>query len=77
MFSSVEGRTIENFIITQKVEKIKELMMYNELSLSEIALKMNYSSTTHLSSQFKRVTGMSPSTFKKMNKQSRDSIDNI
>ena len=64
LFSSVEGRTIEKFILAQKVEKIKELLTYQELSLSEIAFQLNYSSAAHLSSQFKKLTGMTPGKVK-------------
>ena len=60
LFSSVEGRTIEKFIMVQKIEKVKELLSYKEMTLSEIAYQMNYSSSAHLSNQFKKVTGMSP-----------------
>jgi AraC-like DNA-binding protein len=64
LFSEVEGITIEKFFIFQKVEKAKELLVYNELSLNEIAYLLNYSSTAHLSNQFKKVTGLTPSVFK-------------
>jgi AraC-like DNA-binding protein len=77
LFSSVEGRTIEKFVLSQKTEKVKELLIYNELTLSEIAFRMHYSSTAHLSAQFKKVTGMSPSEFKKLQHQSRKSLDEL
>ncbi len=77
LFSAVEGRTIEKFIMAQKVERVKELLTYDEMSLSEIAFEMKYSSSAHLSSQFKKVTGMSPSVFKKMQKQDRKGIDKV
>jgi len=77
LFSAVEGRTIEQFVIAQKVEKIKELLTYGELTLSEIAFQMQYSSAAHLSSQFKKVTGMSPSEFKKLQRQERHSLHEI
>lgn len=77
LFSSVEGRTIENFVLHQKIEKVKELLTYEELNLSEIAFKMNYSSSAHLSSQFKKVTGMTPTQFRKLQNQNRRSIDEI
>ena len=64
LFSSVEGITIEKFIARQKIEKVKELLFYDELSLSEIALRLNYSSVAYLSSQFKKETGMTPTRFK-------------
>ena len=77
LFSSIEGRTIEKFIMIQKTEKVKEFITYKEMTLSEIALQMNYSSSAHLSSQFKKVTGMSPTEFKKLQKQDRKFIDEI
>ena len=77
LFSAVEGRTIEQFAIAQKVEKVKELLIYDELTLSEIAFQMQYSSTAHLSSQFKKVTGMSPSEFKKLQRKERHSLHEI
>lgn len=77
LFSSVEGVTIEKYILHQKVEKVKELMHYNQLTLSEIAFQLNYSSVAHLSSQFKKETGMTPSTFKKLNINDRKSLDEV
>lgn len=77
LFSAHEGVTIERFILRQKIEKVKELISYKELTLSEIAFKVGYSSVAHLSSQFKKETGMSPSEFKKLNNASRKSLDNI
>ena len=65
LFSETQGTTIEQFVISHKVERIKELIIYGELNVTEIAWKMNYSSVAHLSNQFKKVTGMSPSEFKK------------
>ena len=65
-FSKVKKITIEHFIINHKIEMVKQLLSYNELTLSEIALKLNYSSTAHLSAQFKKVTGITPSIFKKL-----------
>lgn len=67
LFSEIEGITIEHFIIHHKVERIKELINYGELSMSEIAVNLNYSSVSHLSSQFKKTTTLSPSQFKKLN----------
>jgi len=64
LFSKVEGYTIQNFIITTKIERVKELMTYDELTLTEIAFKLHYSSVAHISNQFKKVTGLSPSAFK-------------
>ncbi len=77
LFSSVEGITIEKFIILQKTEKVKELLMYGELSLNEISYKLGYSSIQHLSGQFKKVTGQSPSQFRKNRSNSRKPLDNI
>ena len=77
LFSQVEGRTIENYYIHQRVEQVKELIIYDQLSLSEIAYKLNYSSVAHLSSQFKKVTGMTPSAFKKLGAKARHSLDEI
>ncbi|MBG9377210.1 helix-turn-helix transcriptional regulator [Panacibacter sp. DH6] len=70
LFSEVKGITLEHYIILHKIEKIKELMLYDELSLSEIAYKLDYSSPAHLSNQFKKITGLTPSFFKKL-KQKR------
>lgn len=66
IFSKVKNTTIEHFIIVHKIERVKQLLSYNELTLSEIAWKLHYSSTAHLSSQFKKVTGLTPSFFKKL-----------
>ncbi len=77
LFSSVEGRTIEKFILLQKIERVKELLTYKEMTLSEISLQMNYSSSAHLSTQFKKVTGLTPSAFKKLRKQDRQFLDEI
>ena len=77
LFSQVEGRTIENYYIEQRIEQVKELIIYDELSLSEIAYKLNYSSVAHLSGQFKKVTGMTPTAFKKLGPQGRKPLDNI
>lgn len=76
LFSSVEGITVEQYIIRQKIERVKELLFYNELNLSEIANKLGYSSIAHLSAQFKKVTGQTPSHFKK-SRSSRKAIDSI
>ena len=64
LFSAVEGTTIEHFIIVHKIEKVKELLVYDELSLTEISYKLHYSSVAHLSNQFKKITGLTPSYFK-------------
>lgn len=77
LFSSTEGRTIERFIIAQKIEKVKELLIYDELTLSEIAYKLDYSSVQHLSAQFRKETGFSPSAFKKAKKQDRKPLDKL
>ena len=76
-FSKVEGVTIEKYLINQKIERVKELLSYEEMNLSEIAIKLGYSSTAHLSNQFKKVTGMSPSVFKKLSEKPRRSIADI
>jgi AraC-like DNA-binding protein len=77
LFSEVQGTTIEQFIISHKVERIKELIIYDELNITEIAWKMNYSSVAHLSNQFKKATGLSPSHFKKMKEKRRMPIEEI
>ena len=77
LFSDVEGLTIERYVILQKVERIKELLVYNELTISEIAYKMNYSSSQHLSRQFKSTTGLTPSEFKSSTGLRRTSLDKI
>ncbi len=77
LFSGVEGITIEKYILSQKIERVKELLFYNESTLSEIAFKMNYSSVAHLSSQFKKETGMTPTEFKKLRKPLHKAIDSI
>lgn len=77
LFSEVQGTTIEQFIISHKIERIKELIMYDELSISEIAWKMNYSSVAHLSNQFKKATGLSPSHFKQLKVKRRSPIEEI
>lgn len=77
LFSSVENITIERYLILQKVEKVKELLIYDELTLSEISYKMDYSSVQYLSGQFRKVTGMSPSEFKKLTKKERVPLDKV
>lgn len=77
LFSSVEGITVEHYIILQKIERVKELLKYGELSLSEIAYTMGYSSVAHVSNQFKKVTGMTPSRFKALGNAHRHPIDHI
>ncbi len=76
LFSSVEGVTIEHFLILQKIEYVKELLAYDELSLSEIADKLQYSSVQHLSNQFKKITGLTPSHFKSL-RSGRKPLDKI
>lgn len=77
LFSSSEGVTIEHYIINQKIEKVKELIVYDELTLSQISYKLGYSSVAHLSGQFKKVTGMNPSDFKKMGISQRKPLDEV
>jgi len=77
LFSSVEGMTIERFIVKQKIEKVKELLFYDELSLSEIADKMDYSSVAHLSARFKKETGMTATAFKKLRRPGHQPLDTI
>ena len=77
LFSEVEGITIEKYIIHQKIEKAKELIIYDELNLSEIAYRLGYSSVAHLSNQFKKVTGLSPSHFKQLKENRRKPIDEL
>lgn len=77
LFSSVEGITIEKYFIAQKIEKVKELLIYDELTLSEIAHKMNYSSVAYLSSQFKKTTGLTPTQFKKIRENTRIPLDEV
>lgn len=77
IFSEVKGITIQQFIITHKVERIKELLLYDELNLTEISYKMNYSSVAHLSNQFKKITGLTPSHYKQLKDNKRISIDEI
>ncbi len=77
LFSEIQGITIEKFIIQHKVERIKELMVYGELNITEIAWKMNYSSVAHLSNQFKKVTGLSPSHFKQLKVKNLTPIEEI
>ena len=77
LFSEVQGVTIEKYIINQKIEKVKELIIYDELNLSEIAFQLGYSSVAHLSAQFKKVSGLTPSHFKKMGGIHRKSLDQV
>lgn len=77
IFSEVKGITIQQYIITHKIEKVKELIMYGELNLTEIAYQLNYSSVAHLSNQFKKITGLSPSHFKQLKNKRRSPIEDI
>ncbi len=77
LFSSVEGRTIEKYFIEQRIEKVKELLVYDEKNLSEIAFDLDYSSVAHLSNQFKKVTGLTPSHFKSVGAGKRKLLDKI
>jgi AraC-like DNA-binding protein len=77
LFSDVQGTTIEKFIIFHKIEKVKELIIYDELNLTEIAWKLHYSSVSHLSNQFKKITGLTPSHFKNLRNKRRNPIEEI
>ncbi|MBL0910915.1 MAG: helix-turn-helix transcriptional regulator [Bacteroidia bacterium] len=77
LFSEIEGTTIEKYFIAQKTERVKELLVYDELSLSEIAFRLNYSSVAHLSAQFKKVTGLTPSHFKDLRSNKRKPLDQV
>ena len=77
MFSEVKGMTIQQFIILNKIERVKELLIYDQLNLTQIARKLHYSSTAHLSNQFRKVTGLSPTFFKKMKKDKKDKRTNL
>lgn len=77
LFSEVEGITIEKYVILQRIERVKELLAYGELSLSEIAFQLGYSSVAHLSAQFKKVTGFTPSEFRKLKDHNRKPLDGV
>jgi AraC-like DNA-binding protein len=77
LFSETKGITIEQFIIHHKIERVKELILYDELNLSEIAWRLHYSSVAHLSNQFKKVTGLTPSFFKSLKEKRRTALDNV
>jgi YesN/AraC family two-component response regulator len=77
LFSEVEGTTIEKYFIAQKIEKVKELLVYDELTLSEIAFRLNYSSVAYLSNQFKKITGLTPSHFKQIREVKRKPLDEV
>ena len=77
LFSEVKGITLEKFYLTHKIEKVKELIVYDELNLTEIAYKMHYSSVSHLSNQFKKITGLTPSHFKQLKNKRRGTLEGI
>lgn len=77
IFSEVKGITIQQFIITHKIERVKELLLYDELSLTEISHKLHYSSVAHLSNQFKKVTGLSPSFYKQLKEKRKINLENM
>jgi len=77
LFSEVQGTTIEKFLIAHKIERVKELLVYNELNLTEIAYLMHYSSVAHLSNQFKKITGLTPSHFKQLRDKRRSMLDDM
>lgn len=77
LFSEVQGTTIEKFFIAHKIERVKELLVYNELNLTEIAYLLHYSSVAHLSTQFKKVTGLTPSYFKQLKKKRRSMLEDV
>lgn len=77
LFAEVKGTTIENFYLKHKIEKVKELIVYDQLNLTEIAYKMHYSSVAHLSNQFKKITGLTPTHFKKLKKKRRITLEDV
>ncbi|NBB18219.1 helix-turn-helix domain-containing protein [Runella sp. CRIBMP] len=77
IFSEVKGITLQQFIIIHKIERVKELLLYDELNLTEIAYKLHYSSVAHLSNQFKKVTGLSPSFYKQLKQRREDNLENM
>jgi AraC-like DNA-binding protein len=77
LFSEVKGMTIERFFLTHKIEKVKELIVYDEMNLTEIAYKMHYSSVAHLSNQFKKLTGLTPSHYKKLRSKRRGTLEDV
>lgn len=77
LFSEVTGTTIEQFIISHKIERVKELLLYDELNLTQISYKLNYSSLAHLSNQFRKITGLTPTAYKKLKHKKRNSLDNM
>ncbi|MEI8098118.1 MAG: helix-turn-helix domain-containing protein [Sediminibacterium sp.] len=77
LFSETEGTTIEHFLLIHKIERVKELIIYDELNLTQIAWKMHYSSIAHLSHQFKKITGLTPSFFKSLKEKKREVLENL
>lgn len=77
LFSATTGTTIEHYIIAHKIERVKELLLYDELNLTEISYKLNYSSVAHLSGQFKKITGLTPTYFKQLKSKRRSTLDSI
>jgi AraC-like DNA-binding protein len=77
IFSEVKGITIQQFIIIHKIERVKELLLYNELNLTEISYKLHYSSVAHLSNQFKKITGLSPSFYKQLKQKRKGNLENM
>jgi AraC-like DNA-binding protein len=77
IFSEVKGITIQQFIIIHKIERVKELLLYDELNLTEISYKLHYSSVAHLSNQFKKITGLSPSFYKQLKQKRRSNLENL
>ncbi len=77
LFSSTEGTTIEKYVIAQRIERAKELLLYDELTLNEIAFKLGYSSVQHLSQQFKKITGLTPTHFKQIRENRRKPLDKV
>lgn len=77
LFSEVKGITLQNYIITHRIEKVKELLLYDELNLTEISYRLQYSSVAHLSNQFKKITGLSPSFYKKLKRKRSVNLENL
>lgn len=77
IFSEVKGITIQQFIINHKIERVKELLLYDELNLTEISYKLHYSSVAHLSNQFKKITGLSPTYYKKLGQKRKSNLENM
>lgn len=77
LFSEVKGITLQQYIIINKIEKVKELLLYNELNLTEISYKLHYSSVAHLSNQFKKITGVSPSFYKQLKRKRQENLENV